>query len=482
MGVMAALQPTRRGLGRLPRITGEEARFPGHEGELPAGPYGTVPEEEDEMVEVWPGVFLPKSVVERMAPEQRQIEPAGEIPQLPEPAYPMPQEEIEAGRRELAPRHFPKEPSRLGKGLRAVAGGLLSALPGAIEAAATPNIAGGGGTDVMRALQAAGRYQSGRDMLTHEMARKEREQRRLEMSAAAQAESDRARAEVEHEHARLFREQAAAARRGKPKDEYMSVGSGGLFNLTLGAWVREPEKKVEPVVDGLLRELSDPRTPEARQTRIRSAMEARYGHGAAQERNPTEASLALLAASGDEVAQRALGLLQAQGGGPDERQKKARVTSAWQRYFDDLNQAETQFSAGKARLDQPGTRPGSKHPTSMMPSQLTWEDYNNQLYDLETALQTKKNNASHGLETVLDEFEVPYQRRAYGHPSTQRRAGAGSAGQAAPATAPTATPATPAAPQAAQGMGQDLVGKTVRLNDGRRVVVRKVNPDGTFEY
>ena len=445
MALMAALQPTRRGLGRLPRIVGEDQTFPGHEGGMPAGANVTATDQE-EMIEVFPGIFLPKSVAERMGggnvQEQEELgsltsaqqirrptltQEDEELQALPAerpapPAYPLTREDLET-LRQPPTTGFPRQPSRVGRGLRAAGAALLNALPAAIEGAATPNIAGGGGTDVMRAMQAAGRFQAGRDIMSHERGMKERQERRAGMTAEAQAEADRATAEAQREHARLYREQAEAAKRGKPKDEYMSVGTGGLFNVSKGEWVRQPEGKLEPIEDGLLRDLANPQTPAARRTQIQSAFEARYGHRAPERPNPTEASLALLAASGDKIAQRALGMLQAQRGGPDERQKKARVSSAWQRYYDDLNQAEQEFSTAKTKLDQPGVRPGTKHPTTMMMSQLTWDDYNNQLYDLETLLQTKKNNASRATEAVLDEFDVAHTPSRYPHPSTQRRSG-----------------------------------------------------------
>lgn len=73
--------------------------------------------------------------------------------------------------------------------------GLGNVIRGAIDAGATPNIAGGGATDVFRAMQAAGDRRQERSLLDYNMGRQQEQDELRRRQVDAQAEADRARAE-----------------------------------------------------------------------------------------------------------------------------------------------------------------------------------------------------------------------------------------------------------------------------------------------
>lgn len=427
MNMLSVLRRAGRGIGRLPRTVGEAfvTRTPiMGEGSLPSIPYSTDPEEEYEQI-VGPGgelIWVPKKKAEPTTFESGPL-PTG-IPQV-------------VGQR--------IRPSRL---TRALPG----ALAAGIEAAATPNIVapGGlpvpGGASIMRALQQARDYGQQQDILGYNLQRQGEQDRMGRDTAASEADERAARAESFRATATAQRTLAGQREKTvrEKYDELVALGFP-VDDARLIAAGKPPEKPPQMVEV----------TPEVgAEYGVRPDAAGRYhvpmvafgAHIRAQggePRNPTEASLAAAAAGGDKVAQAALKLLQGQRTGPDERQKRTRITAAWASYQNSLNEAEQQFQAAKAGLDRPGVRPGTVNSSTGMKSEASWQDYDDRLHDLESNLQTKKNNAQGALEAALAEFEVAFQPTRYPHPSTQRRVGVAPGPAPKPAAAkPSGAPKT----------------------------------------
>lgn len=401
MNLVSAIKTAGRGLRRVPGALAMPfvQRSPSYPGEA-----------EDELVEVPPEVGQALGAI----PDEGGI-------------YRVRRSEVPAGTAQRQPE--------TGGTLRPTA--LTRALPGAlqagIEAAATPNIVtpGGmpvpGGASVMRALQRSGAYRQEQDILGYNV-RRQAEQDRLAREREASEAGERA-ARGEYYRAQAASQRTLAGQREKTvkekHDELVALGfpPDQARLIAAGQSVEKPAQMMD-VTPELGKKYQVPPDAQGRYRVPVASFDAIVRAQDADPKNPTEASLALAAAGGDTTAKKALDLIHAARGGPDERQKKARVSSAWTSYQNALNEAEQQFQTAKAALDRAGTRPGTKHPTTTFLSTLSWEDYNRQLQDLESGLQTKKNNAQGALEATLAEFDVPFTPQRYPHPSAQRGAGA----------------------------------------------------------
>jgi hypothetical protein len=288
----------------------------------------------------------------------------------------------------------------------------------AIAGAATPNVAYGGPTDIIRSLLVGQEYP--------EMLAGRREARALvRPKAEADIEYRRAAAEA-------YRGLAADRQRRvqpRPGRDVVVVGKGLLYDRARGEFIKPPDwarEKADTDDQDLMQEFLKRDTSEARRKVIERAMFMRYGHSPDQPRNPTEASLAYDAAKGDEIAQRALKILESRKGGASDiavREKNRAVTSGWERYKDDLNQAEQDFARAKAELDK--VKPfnveyDERGAERQQRNRITMVEYKQRLHDLESTLQAKKNNADAAVRALLDQYDVPYGSSGYPHPSTQR--------------------------------------------------------------
>lgn len=94
---------------------------------------------------------------------------------------------------------------------------------GFADGAATPNIAGGGGTDVMRAMQAGMRGKVQRDMQAYQMAAQQQQMEEMADYRRAQAEAARARAAAS---------QAASQR--EETGSWINLGNGTMANTKTG--------------------------------------------------------------------------------------------------------------------------------------------------------------------------------------------------------------------------------------------------------
>ena len=305
-------------------------------------------------------------------------------------------------------------PSKLGRMIG-------DALTAGIAGASTENIAGGGGMDIMRSIQAGQGALRQRDILQRQEQRQREQDEVSRRKTISDAEESASRARMYDTHADLYRKQAEAAERTKPKDEVIAV-KDGLYNLTTNEWISPVTQPLEPVENQMLRKLVDPETPEEERKLVKEAFEARYGPRG-RTGNISEAQIIYEAAGGDATARKALDTirsLKTAGTGTDQREKKRRVSTAYNQYKNDLNNAEGEFSRAKAQLDKQGVKPGTVSAQGVE-SQMSGEEYEERLHELETSLQTKKNNAQGAIESTLAEYDVPFTPQRYGHPSTQRR-------------------------------------------------------------
>lgn len=396
----------------------------------------------------------------------------------------------------------PRKPGFLGRLKAAVPDMITSAIAGG----ATPNIAGGAPVDIFRAMQAGQNAVRSRDLMNYNMARQQQQDAMNQEHTAAQIRQADAASRAHDAQAGYYSAQANAKGAPNPEaDLYNRWASEtdpekkqALFELLLRYRGHAPKEETLATVEArLMQEFQDPNTTPERRQQIREALTMRnpqrltitrpgdsalgpdgkvvYSNPAASPRttNPTEASIAMAAAAGDQTAKRALDLLTGArantSNSVDQRQKRTRVAAAWESYKTALNNAEETFARMKAGLD--------KDQMGVYDS-----DYESKLRGLEDALVKQKQNAQGALETVLAEYEVPFTHYNYPHPSTQRRAPAPTP-QAQPAPTPQAQPAAatpaPAAPEVL-ARAKTLVGKTVRLRDGRVVKIKSVDPDGTL--
>jgi len=394
-GLLDVLRSMGRGAKRVPRVIGGIPREP-----KVLGAFGEEETDEEDQRRF--------DESDLMGPADWETREEGQPPEDDLSEEPLAPPAFTPNTEALQPKPKPKRDK-----LRIIRDMIDSGLAGAT----TPNVAYGGPVDILRSIQVGRRAPMQRDMLTESLQR-QREKSTADI-AHTQAQTEQAQSQAVENRARAAILRAPAP---KPKDTVIAV-KDGLYNLTTNDWISQPTKPVEPVENQMLRDLANPETPEARTTLIKQALEYRYGHRAPQERNPTEASIAYDAATGDEIAIKAWGLLQNRPRGSDdatERDKHRAISGAWVRNKTDLNQAQQHFDQQKAALDKPGVRPGTRVPGAGE-SRMSWDEYNERLHDLETSLQDQKNNAQGALESVLAEYDVPVTPARYPHPSTQRR-------------------------------------------------------------
>jgi len=234
MDMLSALRRAGRGLRAAPRtlaapfIQRTPLMVPG---QVPETPYSG--EEELDLVQVAPGIFLPRYMVE-----------GGAAPPPPEgPRVPSGREVV--------------RPSRLTRALP-------RALGAGIEAAATPNIVapGGlpvpGGASIMRALQQARDYGQQQDILGYNLQRQGEQDRRETTRVEAEAERDRAQAEA-------LRAQVGARETLKPivTSTGAVLSPDGKTTLYEPMRTEAPPATLEALLARMIRDGADPAVIEA---------------------------------------------------------------------------------------------------------------------------------------------------------------------------------------------------------------------------
>jgi len=414
-GLLSILKAIGGGAKRLPRIIGDAM-------------YDQEPIFEPEMIDIRTPPFIPDGSEDEGDQDEFSLlsgEASGpnRTPPSPEEWAGMVGGPVESGRfKKVGMRRT--GPSKLARTIG-------DAIRAGVAGAGTENVAGGGPVDIFRSLQAGQGALRQRDLMAEQSRRqalKEEMDQRVNQSNiernAAQSDLDRAQAAAVRAKPSITAEQKLMAdyldenttpERRQIIERYFRVKSGAAA-----------EPKQAAADERLMEEYADLKTPENRRTTIKEALELRYG--LKRSANMTETQIIYDAAAGDATAQKALNIIRSLKKGEtavDEREKKRRVSMGYNQYKNDLNNAQRDFEQAKAALDKPGVLPGSRGGANNLQSRMTWDEYNQRLYDLETGLQDKKNNAQGALESNLAEYDVSFTTQRYQHPSTQRRTGPG---------------------------------------------------------
>lgn len=202
MGALSALQSTARGIGKLPRMVGDSmyAKAYGSVGDYAQKPgFGIpgVPSPDDDRTDeeaAMQQASLPPTV-DMEAQNPASVQPEPPVPQPGPKSFDFPEFKGPTGNSmTTAESRRPENgPSMLGKFVK---GTLPNMISGAINAAATPNIAGGGPTDIFRAMQASQGAQTQKDLLAYNQRRQQTADDLAAKKEADQAESANIRAKA----------------------------------------------------------------------------------------------------------------------------------------------------------------------------------------------------------------------------------------------------------------------------------------------
>lgn len=340
-----------------------------------------------------------------------------------------------------------RTPSRL---LRVLGQQVPRFIEAGVAAGATPNIAGGGPTDIFRAAQAG--MQGYEAAPAREIGRRKAAQE-LEYGEARRqreiAEAEEARARAALERAQVQGKPALA----KNEEEYWThvlqdpnatpeerdAARGRLREINAKA-TPTPASTEEAM---LVRILSDPGASAEAKARAQARLNAIKAPRPVAPPATEEAMLVRTIVDSNtpqtakDQARARLRQLNDRQTNVDVRTRTGRLLSAEATKGAGLRAAEQNFARQKAALDKSARDPltaAVKDPTA----------YQDALYDLETQLQTSKNLAQETFEHSLAALGVEYDPYRYPHPSNQRQAAPpAAAGPARPATGPAGLPPPP---------------------------------------
>lgn len=367
---------------------------------------------------------------------------------------PIPQEMAAPGGNTLMvgePRPEPAPEPRQGGGFW---GGLRRALPRMVEAglaaATTPNVAGGSIVDVLRGMQvgrdaldardqrsAAINRQSIADLmkqadLNSQIRLRESQQRMHEAQIKAYEAQANQRVAVKPEDALLgglvdqYQKETDPAKkqelwrqinqfRGHDSADYQALGNGLVLNKREGTVTdpTDPNKKIGERMK-LLGITPDTDLNKLNPRMLEFVLEGKYTPPPERtDTNLNETELALKAVSGDPQAMAAFKLLTQKArsgeGGVDARQRRALVERTEEWAAEQYMKAESDYSKERAKLDAPGSRPGTTKRSGTLSvavpdTKEEWDRYNAAHQALLRDL-TNKKNAIHGRMTLLHSQE-----------------------------------------------------------------------------
>lgn len=357
------------------------------------------------------------------------------------------------------------------------------AIAAGIAGGATPNVAGGSGVDVLRAMQAGQNELERRDLMNYGLRRQgslDELNRRHTEAQIGQAESA---SEENRARAAQYRAVAAGKDAVNPAHDlynrYLAETDPekkeALFKMYLQAIGHSPKiPGSDETKAGLLTEYLNPNTTPERKQAIEKAL--MLGHPASTPRP-------IIARPGDTIlgpdnkpvftappaAQRPT--IVPQGGtilGPDGKP----VFTAPNRPTGQAGQAQFRIVEQKkadrmSRADRDARNEIEKLQTA---TDITAEEMPNRIQAIWTQADEEKQAAQDAYENEIAALTGQQPPHVELPKTNVRKRSPAPASAPAPATSPAAV-----SPEA-----QALVGKTVRLKDGRVVKVKAVNPDGTF--